>query len=533
MRWSLVLALTMLCSAMAAAGPLRLGPSPARYYRSSVLPLRSASPEVLRAEPTYLGVPHYGRIILGTGLDTSIAVVLDEATGPAESRVFVDANNDEDLTNDGDGAWQSFDGVQLSTTVTVQADYRTGARLYTRDYRVALRRLASQPPTSLLCISGGAMRGMVRFGGRLHEVALIDEDQDGLYSDLADGVSLVVDRNDDGRLDGRPGQSELFSATDAFHVDGVTYRLAAASDCGDSIRLRRACESVAPMEYIDPGFVAPDFEATDLAGNPVRLSDLRGTATALEFYSSESGPTPNLALARDVWAANGAELRIVSICLDKDPNAARAYAETTPGLAGTVVCSGLGEADPVARKYRADYLPQTFAIGRDGIIRSRGGGRMLWNALVSELGWCPGLPCAIDGKPAPEFEAVDTGGQTLRLSDYRGKVVLVDFWSSWCAPCKAEMPNLIAAYEKYHDRGFEIVGISLDTDRKAMDKDLATMPGISWRQGCTCSMWDDPTARLYGVLGIPSAFLVGADGVLYGTVRGPQVEAGLKELLGE
>lgn len=128
---------------------------------------------------------------------------------------------------------------------------------------------------------------------------------------------------------------------------------------------------------------------------------------------------------------------------------------------------------------------------------------------------------------------MDAEGRTARLSDYRGKVVLVDFWSSWCAPCKAEMPNLIAAYEKYHAKGFEILGVSLDTEREAMDEHLATMPGITWRQVCTERMWEDPTAELYGVLGIPSAFLVDAEGVLYGKVRGPQVEAGLNELLGE
>jgi thiol-disulfide isomerase/thioredoxin len=135
------------------------------------------------------------------------------------------------------------------------------------------------------------------------------------------------------------------------------------------------------------------------------------------------------------------------------------------------------------------------------------------------------------GKPV-KVEGDMLDGKTLDWSKYAGKVVIVDFWASWCGPCLRELPIVKTIYEKYHERGLEIVGISLDRNRKDLDAYLKASP-IPW----TIVYNDDgsaPTANYYGVMTIPAMFLVGKDGkVISTTLRGDQIHDELEKLLGK
>jgi thiol-disulfide isomerase/thioredoxin len=120
-----------------------------------------------------------------------------------------------------------------------------------------------------------------------------------------------------------------------------------------------------------------------------------------------------------------------------------------------------------------------------------------------------GLP----GKPM-ELGGTLLDGTPFDQRTLAGKVVLVDFWATWCGPCVAEMPNIRAQYEKYHDRGLEVVGISLDDDRAAVAAFVAEN-GIPWPVICGTgeeSGWDHPLVVRYGIGGIPALFLIGRDG---------------------
>jgi len=125
----------------------------------------------------------------------------------------------------------------------------------------------------------------------------------------------------------------------------------------------------------------------------------------------------------------------------------------------------------------------------------------------------------------------DLAGKTIDLAEYKGKVVLLDFWATWCGPCVAELPNVIAAYEKYHGKGFEIVGISLDEDRAALDKFLADK-GTTWRQHFDGKGWKNEVAVAYGVQSIPATYLIGPDGKIAAIgLRGEQLHQRLAKLL--
>lgn len=136
------------------------------------------------------------------------------------------------------------------------------------------------------------------------------------------------------------------------------------------------------------------------------------------------------------------------------------------------------------------------------------------------------------GETAPEINLPDPYGKNIALSSLRGKVVLVDFWASWCGPCRKEMPNVKAAYEKYKSKGFEIYGVSLD--RELSDwTDAIKKDGITWPQVSDLKYWDCVAAKQYNVQGIPFTVLLDKEGkIIAKNLRGPELEAKLKEVLG-
>jgi len=139
------------------------------------------------------------------------------------------------------------------------------------------------------------------------------------------------------------------------------------------------------------------------------------------------------------------------------------------------------------------------------------------------------------GATAPDFTQATPDGKPLTLSSLRGKYVLIDFWASWCGPCRRENPNVVAAYNKFKDKGFTILGVSLDKDTgreawlKAIEKD-----GLAWNQVSDLKYWQNAAAKDYGVQAIPQNFLIDPSGKIVATnLRGEKLQETLSQLLSQ
>lgn len=135
------------------------------------------------------------------------------------------------------------------------------------------------------------------------------------------------------------------------------------------------------------------------------------------------------------------------------------------------------------------------------------------------------------GSLAPDFTLPQPDGTSISLSQLRGKYVLIDFWASWCGPCRKENPQVVALYQKYKDKGFEILGVSLDKEKEAWTKAIEK-DKLSWLHVSDLKGWQNEAAQLYQVNAIPMTYLVDPEGVIIAKgLRGPSLEAKLQELL--
>ena len=137
----------------------------------------------------------------------------------------------------------------------------------------------------------------------------------------------------------------------------------------------------------------------------------------------------------------------------------------------------------------------------------------------------------LPGMEAPEISMKDTEGNIRRLSDLRGKVVMIDFWASWCGPCRRENPNVVKLYNKYHDKGFESYSVSLDKEKSAWLKAIKD-DGLMWPNHVSdLNGWASSGGKTYGIMSVPSTVLVDKDGkIIARNLRGSELERKLAEI---
>ncbi len=184
------------------------------------------------------------------------------------------------------------------------------------------------------------------------------------------------------------------------------------------------------------------------------------------------------------------------------------------------VFENLDKALAILRQLQADYPETEVAKNMDDIIAS----------LDKQLAAAATLSV---GRVFPAIAEQDLDGKPLTLEAHRGKVVLVDFWATWCGPCVAELPNVLAAYEKYRGKGFEIVGISLDQDKDALTTFISEKK-MAWPQFFDGKGWENKLSQEFGISSIPATFLLDKEGrIVAKDLRGDELDQELARLLNE
>jgi peroxiredoxin len=174
-------------------------------------------------------------------------------------------------------------------------------------------------------------------------------------------------------------------------------------------------------------------------------------------------------------------------------------------------------------QFQAEDLRSIYN-GLTPALRDSREGRLLKNTLDATM--LTGI-----GQPAPAFTQTNTEGKPVSLSSFKGQYVLIDFWASWCGPCRVENPNVLKNYQRYHAKGFTILGVSLDSKKDqwttAIDED-----GLPWTQVSDLKGWKNEVAVQYGVEGIPMNFLLDRNGTIVAKgLRGPDLEKQLAALV--
>ena len=130
----------------------------------------------------------------------------------------------------------------------------------------------------------------------------------------------------------------------------------------------------------------------------------------------------------------------------------------------------------------------------------------------------------VEGSKFPDFDEKDVAGEPLSIGKYKGKVVMIDFWATWCGPCVGELPNVLDTYKKHHGEGFNIIGISLDKDKEKLTS-FTKERNMPWQQFFDGKMWSNKLAVKYGVQSIPMTYLLDGEGKIIGKgLRGEELE---------
>ncbi|WDF56258.1 TlpA disulfide reductase family protein [Mucilaginibacter sp. KACC 22063] len=243
-------------------------------------------------------------------------------------------------------------------------------------------------------------------------------------------------------------------------------------------------------------------------------------AKAKKIYDEAQAATPAQKQSPDFQ--NNLQTRFKSIQIERE-NDLKSFIQSNPkSFLSLLALSSLG--GPSADPAMLDKLYSSL----DPTVKETEPGKVLGKTIE-------GLKVTAIGSTAPDFELPDVNGKPVKLSSFKGKYVLLDFWASWCPPCRQENPNVVKAFNRYKTKNFTIVGVSLDKPGdKANWQAAIKNDGLTWTQVSDLKFWDSAAAQLYQITSIPQNYLIDPQGkIIAKNLRGSDLESKLAELFGK
>ncbi|MFQ5751115.1 MAG: peroxiredoxin family protein, partial [bacterium] len=233
--------------------------------------------------------PLFGALIIGNSADSVVTLVLDESQQDNFSYFYIDKNNNEDLTDDGDPFWDDNKNDYWSKEELVDVYYKDDHQKAAVPYPITFYRYKRRFRDSIVAFRDGYREGTITLKDSTYKIALLDDDLNGLFRASEKGA-LIIDVNRDGILNGHTDSPEFFLLTSLFNVNGITYRIKNISPPGDLITLAIADTMVRPKIVVTAGLRAPLFRTTAIDGQVIDLEEFKNKVVLLDFWATWCKP---------------------------------------------------------------------------------------------------------------------------------------------------------------------------------------------------------------------------------------------------